>query len=141
MGTKSREVIFGGRHRHWKMAVESTREKARAAVKEAHRALAEEWSVRMEGFGGPAQPSPTIAECINGGLGWLEVECMRCRTRVSLPLDAVRRPRDTPVWKLEAGLRCRSCATLRYKPPVRLVKLTASREINPYPWDRPGSER
>jgi hypothetical protein len=23
----------------------------------------------MEGYGGPAQPSPTIAECLNGGLG------------------------------------------------------------------------
>jgi hypothetical protein len=28
--------------------------------------------VRMEGYGGPAQPSPTIGQCINGGLGWLE---------------------------------------------------------------------
>lgn len=97
MGTKSREVIFGSRHRHWKFAVAETREKARAAVKEAHRALAEEWSVRMEGFGGPAQPSPTIAQCISGGLGWLEVECMRCHTRVSLPLSHIRRPPQTPV--------------------------------------------
>jgi len=24
----------------------------------------------MEGYGGPAQPSPTIAQCLNGGLGW-----------------------------------------------------------------------
>ena len=48
---------------------------------------------------GPAQPSPTIGQC--GGLGWLEVECHRCKTRASLPLDAIRRPRDTPLWKLE----------------------------------------
>ena len=27
----------------------------------------------------------------------------------SLPLDAIRRPRDTPIWKLEASLKCRSC--------------------------------
>ena len=38
---------------------------------------------------------------LNGGLGWLEVECNRCKTRASLPLDAIRRPRDTPIWKLE----------------------------------------
>jgi hypothetical protein len=31
------------------------------------------WSLRMEGYGGPAQPSPTIGQCLNGGLGWLEV--------------------------------------------------------------------
>jgi hypothetical protein len=30
---------------------------------------------REEGYGGPVQPSPTIAPCLNGGLGWLEVEC------------------------------------------------------------------
>jgi hypothetical protein len=55
----------------------------------------------MEGFGGPAQPSPTIGQCINGGLSWLEVECNRCKTRASMPLDAIRRPLDTPIWKLE----------------------------------------
>jgi len=48
------------------------------------------------GLWGPAQPSPTIGQCLNGGLGWLEVECHRCKTRASLPLDAIRRPRDTP---------------------------------------------
>jgi hypothetical protein len=31
----------------------------------------------MEGFGGPAQPSPTIAQCVNGGYGWLEVKTPR----------------------------------------------------------------
>jgi hypothetical protein len=36
----------------------------------------------------PAQPSPTIRQCIHGGLGRLEVECNRCKTRASLPLDA-----------------------------------------------------
>jgi hypothetical protein len=52
----------------------------------------------MKGLGGPAQPSPTIGQCLNGGLPWLEVECNRCNTRASLPLDAIRRPRDTPLW-------------------------------------------
>jgi hypothetical protein len=73
------------------------------------------WSVRMEGYGGPAQPSPTIGQCTNGGgLGWLEVECNRCKTRASLPLDAISRPRDTPIWKLEAALKCRSRKKGRY---------------------------
>jgi hypothetical protein len=63
----------------------------------------------MEGYGGPAQPSPTIAQCLNGGLAWLEVECNRCKTRASLPLDAIRRPRDAPIWKPEASLNCSSC--------------------------------
>ena len=72
---------------------QGAREGAQTAIRVADRATAEAWSVRMEGFGGPAQPSPTIGECLNGGLGWLEVECNRCKTRASLPLDAIRRPR------------------------------------------------
>jgi hypothetical protein len=68
---------------------EQAREAARKAQRDAGRAEAELWSLRMEAFGGPAQPSPTIGQCINGGLGWLEVECNRCKTRASLPLNAI----------------------------------------------------
>ena len=28
---------------------------------------------------------------LNGEYGWLEVECHRCKTRASIPLDAIRR--------------------------------------------------
>jgi hypothetical protein len=80
-------------------------------------------------YGHLAQPSPTIAQCLNGGYGWLEVQCHRCRTRASLPLDAIRRPRATPIWKLEAALKCRSCKNGRYPPPVHMIKLTTQREI------------
>ena len=86
------------------------------------------------GLWGPAQPSPTIGQCLNGGLGWLEVECHRCKTRASLPLDAIRRPRDTPLWKPEASLKCRSCRKGRYAPPVHMIKLTQQRELSPYVW-------
>jgi hypothetical protein len=94
----------------------------------------------MEGFGGPAQPSPTIAQCRNGGYGWLEVMCKRCQTRVSLPLDAIRRPRNTPIWKLKAALKCRSCWARRYSPPVQVIKLTKEREIAPYAWVHPDDD-
>jgi hypothetical protein len=99
------------------------------------------WSVRMEGYGGPAQPSPTIGQCLNSGYGWLEIECCRCKTRASMPLDAIRRARDTPIWKLEPSFRCRSCGTRRYRPPVRMIKLTEQREITPYKWVHPDEER
>jgi hypothetical protein len=42
-----------------------------------------------------------LGQCIQGGLRWLKAECNRCKTRASLPLDAIRRPNDTPIWKLE----------------------------------------
>jgi hypothetical protein len=131
MGTKLREVVWGSQIRGAKMSAESARQRAIEAIHEADRAEAYAWSVRMEGYGGPAQPSPTIGQCLNGGLGWLEVECNRCKTRASLPLNAVRRPRDTPIWKLEAALKCRSCRKGRYAPPVHMIKLTATQEITP----------
>ena len=30
------------------------------------------------------------------------------------------RLRDTPIWKLEAALKCRSCWKGRYAPPVHI---------------------
>jgi hypothetical protein len=140
MSTKSREVIWGGAIMGAKIRAQGAREEARKALRAADRAEAEAWSVQMEGYGGPAQPSPTIGQCINGGLGWLEVECNRCKTRVSLPLDAIRRPRDTPIWKLEAALKCRSCRKGRYAPLVHMVKLTERQEITPYKWVHPSEE-
>jgi hypothetical protein len=78
MTTKSREVIWGGRIMGAKMRAETAPQEA---FRKADRAEAEAWSLRMEGYGGPVQPSPTIGECLNGGLGWVEVECSRCKTR------------------------------------------------------------
>ena len=121
MSTKSRQTIYGGRIMGAEIRAQGAREAAKQAARDADRAEAEAWSIRMEGHGGPAQPSPTIGQCLNGGLGWLEVECNRCKTRASLPLDAIRRPRDTPLWKLEASLKCRSCRKGRYAPPRWLI--------------------
>jgi hypothetical protein len=116
MGGPSRRRIFGDRVRGAKISADHAREQARETVREADAAECLLWSEQMEGFGGPAQPSPTIAQRLNGGYGWLEVMCKRCQTRVSLPLDAIRRPRNTPIWKVEAALKCRSCRTRRYSP-------------------------
>jgi hypothetical protein len=76
MGTKSREVIWGNQIMGAK-ALGAPREAAQKAAREADRAEANarRWAVQMEGYGGPAQPSPTIEQCINGGLGWLQLEC------------------------------------------------------------------
>jgi hypothetical protein len=50
-------------------------------------------------------------------------------------------PRDTPIWKLEAALKCRSCRTPRYSPPVHMIKLIETRQITPYAWVHPDEER
>jgi hypothetical protein len=79
--------------------------------------------------GGPAQPSPTIGQCLNGGLGWLEVECNRCKTRASLQLNAIRRPRDTPIWKLEASPKSLEASP---KSKVPIVPERALRAARPH---------
>ena len=140
MGGSNRRRIFGDRVGGAKISAQHARERAQAAVREADAAECLLWSEQMEGFGGPAQPSPTIAQCLNGGYGWLEVMCKHCETRVSLPLDAIRRPRETPIWKLEPALKCRSCRTPRYSPPVHMIKLTKEREIAPYKWVHPDDD-
>ena len=58
-----------------------------------------------------------------------------------MPLDAIRRSRDAPIWKLEPSFLYRSCGTRRYKPRVRMIKLTEERGITPYNWVHPDEER
>jgi hypothetical protein len=123
---------FGDRVRGARIGAEAARERAKEAAREADAAECQLWSEQMEDFGGPAQPSPPIAQCLRGGYAWLEVQYKRCQTRASIPLEYVRRPRDTPIWKLEPALKCRSCRTPRYSPPVHMIKLTQQREITPY---------
>jgi hypothetical protein len=118
MSTKSRQVMYGGRIIGAKMRADGARQRAVEAAREADRAEAEAWSIQMEGYGGPAQPSPTIAQCLNGGYGWLEVECHRCKTRASVPLDAIRRRAirrfgnlkvrsdAVPAERVDTSLRC-----------------------------------
>jgi hypothetical protein len=141
MGGPTRQRIFGDRVRGARIGVVHAREQAKIAAREADAAECLLWSEQMEGFGGPSQPSPTIAQCLNGGYGWLQVKCRRCETDASIPLEHVRRSRDTPIWKLEAALKCRSCRTPRYSPPVHMIKLTKEREIMAYVWVHPDDDR
>jgi hypothetical protein len=140
MGGPTRRRIFGDRVGGARISAVHARERAKEAVREADAAECLLWSEQMERFGGPAQPSPTIAQCLNGGYGWLQVKCHRCETSASIPLEHVRRPGDTPIWKLEAALKCRSCRTPRHLPPVHMIKLTKEREIAPYVWVHPDDD-
>jgi hypothetical protein len=70
----------------------------------------------MEGYGGPAQ---AVANH----------RAMHQRRPGLEALDAIRRPRDTPIWKLEAALKCRFCKKGHYAPAVHMIKLTATQEV------------
>jgi hypothetical protein len=54
----------------------------------------------------------------------------------------VRRKPETPVWKLEASLRCRHCSeALRgRRPAANIVRLRKEKTLEFEPW-YPGEER
>jgi hypothetical protein len=57
---------------------ERSQEKRRvgeALIREADNLACQSWNEKMWSDGGPAQPSPTIGQAINGGFPWLEVKC------------------------------------------------------------------
>ena len=60
--------------------------------------------------GGPAQPSPTLRVALQRGYRSLQVRCQACREATVIDLAEVRRPADTPVWKLEGALACHDVA-------------------------------
>jgi hypothetical protein len=49
---------------------------------------------------------------------------MRALLRITVSLD-------TPIWKLEAALKCRSYKTERYATPIHMIKLTQQRSRLP----------
>jgi len=112
MSTKSRQYLFGTQ-------IKMSAERARDARKEADKLACEAWNYRMLGYKGPAQPSPTIGDAINGGYPYLEVRCLGCDTNQTVPLDIIRRPKTTPVHELERYMRCKDCSKLRGYPYKR----------------------
>jgi hypothetical protein len=74
--------------------------------------------MRMLGFKGPAQPSPTLSDALNAGYCYLEAGCLGCDTNQTIALDIVR-PKCTPVYELERYMRCRDCSQVRGYPYKR----------------------
>ena len=115
MGTKSREVIYSGPGRATKMNADRARKLAAEAAREADRA---------EAPAGPGvwtlvdrQPSPTTAQCLNGGRGEVpqigdvgQYSLIRCR-----PL-----PRETPIWSY--SLCWPGLPNAGYSPPVHMIR-------------------
>jgi len=138
MGTKSREVIWGGQIMNAKILARRAREAAQKAAREADRA--EAYAVVS-----PDGRLRRARAAIANDRAMSERGSGLARGRVQQVQDqgelAIRRPRDTPIWKLEAALKCRSCRKDRYAPPVHMIKLTETQEITPYKWVHPDEEQ
>jgi hypothetical protein len=122
MGTKSREAIYGASVRH-------SAEQAAEARRVADHLACAAWSQRMLAFQGPAQPSPTLGDALNGGYPYLEVKCLGCETHQTVALNIVRRPKTTPIHELERYMRCKDCSRQSGRPFKRshLVALRSTK--------------
>jgi hypothetical protein len=109
MTTKSREHLFGS-------SIRAAAERAAETRREPDQLACKAWNMRMLGFKGPAQPSPTLGDALNAGYLYLEVRCLGCDTHQAVALDIVRRPKTTPVHELERYMRCKSCSELNGRP-------------------------
>jgi hypothetical protein len=103
MGGPSKERTSGETIRQADQRARETRHVADIAACEA-------WNYRMEGYGGPAQPSPPIGGALNAGFRYLEIKCAGCTMHSTVDLTTLRRPRETPIWQIERRMRSRKCS-------------------------------
>ena len=137
MGGRSRDRIFGDRLRAAQIQRRAAEEEARKADSRIAAAECEIWSAQMEGYGGPAQPSPTITQALRADYFFLEVKCHRCEHRGAVDLRSLRRRGSTAIWQLEASLSCEQCPrTNRSKGRVHMIKLSGAPDTGT-PWYSP----
>jgi hypothetical protein len=96
MGSKSREVIYGGRIIGATIRARERRKPRRMrSVKPTEQRPSygrSKWKPMAD-----RRSHHPIAQCLNGGYGWSQGKCRRCETEASIPLDAIRQPRNTPM--------------------------------------------
>src|ERR1700722_18122952 len=126
MSTKSRQSLYG-------TSIRMSAERAKQALKEADRLACEAWNMRMLGYKGPAQPSPTIGDALNAGYGYLEVRRLGCGTHQNDPLANIRRQKAIPIHELERYMGFKDSSQVRLYPykrshlvALRPTKISAS---------------
>lgn len=98
---------------------------------EAHRLDCEAWSARQF-LGGPDEPSPSIAEALNGGCQMLEVQCRHCNHTDTVDLALVTWPRSQPVHTIRRALYCAKCKKVdNRKRRPDLIGLRPRKEPDP----------
>lgn len=134
MGARSRDRIFGDKLRRAKLDLDTAKQAARDVRSKIAAAECDVWSARMEGFGGPAEPSPTILQALGCGYFFLEVKCRRCLHQGAVDLRQLRRHPKTEIWRLEPSLICEACRKARrYGVHVNMIKLSKQPDTST-PW-------
>ena len=99
------------------------RAQGEALIKRADDLACQSWNERLWSDGGPIDPSPTVEQAINGGYGWLEIACSRCRAKRDVDLAALRRVGTTCVHDLASRLICAKCKAAGKRPAATLLQL------------------
>ncbi len=137
MGARSRDRIFGDKLRRAKLDLASAKKEARQVRSKIAAAECDVWSARMEGSGGPAEPSPTILQALGCGYFFLELKCRRCLHRGAVDLRQLRRVPETEIWRLEPSFSCEECRKgRRYGAQVYMIKLSKQPDTS-MPWYAP----
>jgi hypothetical protein len=100
------------------------RREGEALIREADNLACQSWNERMWSDGGPIDPSPTIDQAINGGYGWLEIGCSRCKAKRDVDLCALPHASTTCVHDLAGRLVCSKCKGVGKRPAATLLQLT-----------------
>jgi hypothetical protein len=96
-------------------------ERAAEARKKADQLACVAWNMRMLGYKGPAQPSPTLGDALSAGCA----ASAATHTQHSFAGDRQASQDDACVW-LERYLRCKDCSQVR-KYPYKRSHLVALR--------------
>jgi hypothetical protein len=94
-----------------------------ALIRQADNLMCQSWNERMWREGGPIDPSPTIDQATNGGCGWLQVRCSRCRTDRYVELAVLPHVTTTCVHDLASRLICDKCKSMGLRPKAELKQL------------------
>jgi len=97
--------------------VKSAKDKAATARREADRLFVHAWNVQASQLRERGEPSPTLAQVINGGYRFLLVKCRTCKTSAAVDVGDIRRPRDTDLTTLSRRLKCRDCGRFSGEVP------------------------
>nr|WP_311538551.1 hypothetical protein [uncultured Bradyrhizobium sp.] len=89
-------------------------EAADRALARAHRLDCEAWTA-LQFIGGPADPSPSIADALHGMCELLEVKCRHCNHNDLVDLALVIWPREKPIHTLRRALYCSRCSRVHGK--------------------------
>ena len=92
-------------------------------IRKADGLACESRNEKMWADGAPIDPSPTVDQVVNGGYGWVQIECSRCKAARDVDLAALPHAATTFVHDLAGRLRCRKCARAGRRPPATLLQL------------------